>query len=67
MTHFPFLGWLKIYHVLFESNIWWPIVWLLTADAEIDGVTSLSVRVLKAAVESVVAKGHLGQYQSGAL
>lgn len=43
------------------------IFWLLTADVQVNGVASLSVRVLKAAVESVVAQVHLGQDEPGTL
>lgn len=43
------------------------LVWVLTADVEVDGVAPLPVRVLKAAVESAVAQGHSAQYQPGTL
>lgn len=63
---FPF-GTIKDSSRLIWSSIRRAIVWLLTADVEGDGVTPLSARVLKAAVESVVAQVHLGQNQSGTL
>lgn len=47
--------------------MWRAIVWQLTANVEVDGVTSLSMWVLKAAVESIVAQVHFVQYQSGTL
>lgn len=40
---------------------------LLTANVEEDGITSFSMRVLKAAVESIVVKVNLGQNQFGSI
>lgn len=51
----------KVHHLLFI------IIFVLTADVQVYGVASLSVRVLKAAVQSVVAQVHFGQDQSGSL
>lgn len=39
----------------------------LTADVQVDGVASLSVGVLEAAVQPVVAQVHFGQDEPGSL
>lgn len=64
MTRLP-SGMIKDSSHIIRNDIWRPQAWLLTADVEHDGVAPLSVRVLEAAVESVVAQVHLGQDQSG--
>ena len=64
VTQFP-CGTIKDSSRLIGCDIWSVIAGELTADVEEDGVAPLAVRVLKAAVESVVAQVHLGQDQSG--
>lgn len=57
-------GLLESWSHLIHDNIW---CWLLTADVQVYGVAPLPVRVLKAAVQSVVAQVHFGQDEPGSL